>query len=55
MSNWAIVFEDNEQSPVSKLLESCRYGDRLYFSEGNDLLSLKVEELIEEGYDEFIV
>lgn len=55
MSNWAIVFEDNEQSPVSKLLESCRYGGRLYFSEGNDLLSLKVEELIEEGYDEFIV
>lgn len=46
MSNWAIVFEDNEESPVSKMFKSCIYGNRIYFSGGSDVLVSTVKKLI---------
>lgn len=55
MSNWAIVFEDNEESPVSKMLKSCVYGSRIYFSGGSGVLVSTVKKLISKGYNEILV
>lgn len=55
MSNWAIVFEDNEESPVSKMFKSCIYGNRIYFSGGSGVLVSTVKKLINKGYDEILV
>lgn len=43
-----IIFEDNENTPSSRLLSSCYYGSNIVFSGGASQLSIKIFEKLQE-------
>lgn len=52
---YVFVFEDNPNTPSSKLLKSSYNGSSIYFSDGNSLIRSTIEDLLAKGFNQIIV